>query len=174
MEFKSHILELKIILILIAVLGLGLTFGIETKLINIDLSSIFIVITSVILLVGVYSYYAIMNSDFILNDEEILIINRFIFFKREEKIRLDRIKRIIFRDDTSINLLSGYKWVRIEYLTDSKSLKSKKVYCNGMEYDAFDENLNFPTFDEFFDELERRGLNIKWTKKRTHNKVYKS
>ncbi|WP_025663484.1 hypothetical protein [Aquimarina megaterium] len=164
MEFKSYILELKIILILITILGLGLTFGIETELINIDLSSIFILLTSAILFVGVYCYYAIMNNNFILNSEEMLIINRFLFFKREEKIRFDKIKSIIFRDDTSINMFSGYKWIEIKYLADSLSLKSKKVYCNGMEYDAFDENINFPTFDEFFDELERRGLNIKWTK----------
>ena len=40
-----------------------------------------------------------------------------------------------------------------------------------MEYDAFDENINFPTFDQFFDELKLRELNVKWIKKLTQINV---
>ena len=108
-----------------------------------------------------------MNNDFIINEDELLIVNRFPFFKKNEKIEFRKIKNIGFKDDSIINLCSGYKWIKIEYLSDLNSLKAIKRYCNGMEYDAFDENINFPTFDQFFDELELRGLNVEWIKVRT-------
>ncbi|WP_237277553.1 hypothetical protein [Tenacibaculum ovolyticum] len=162
MKFKSHVVELKVILLLIFISESGFIIGTETSLIKTNISSFYTILISSCLFIGIYCYYAIMNNDFTLDNEEILITNRLLFFKKN---RFDKIKNIVFKDETIINIFSGYKWIKIEYMTASETLISKKIYCNGMEYDAFDENFFFPTFDEFFDELKRRGLNIEWTKK---------
>ena len=164
MEFKSHITDLKIIITLILISGIGLILSIEAEIIKTNISLTFIALIVIILISALYIYYAKMNHDFIINENDLLIINRFPFFKKREKIELNKIKSISFKDDSFFNLFSGYKWVKIEYLSDFNSLKTIKRHCNGMEYDAFDENINFPTFDQFFDELKLRELNVKWIK----------
>lgn len=166
MKFKSHLLGLKIISTLIFIVVIGLIIGIETHTIKINLSSLYILVISIILFLPIYIYSAIMNNDFILNNDEIIVSNKLLFFKKDQAIKFDKIQCIVFKDDTRINLISGYKWIKIKYRTNTQLLMVKKIHCNGVEYDAFDENIFFPTFDEFYNELEKRGLNVSWTSKR--------
>ena len=109
MEFKSHITDLKIIITLILISGIGLILSIEAEIIKTNISLTFIALIVIILISALYIYYAKMNHDFIINENDLLIINRFPFFKKREKIELNKIKSISFKDDSFFNLFSGYK-----------------------------------------------------------------
>lgn len=125
----------------------------------------FIILTTIVISVGlVYSYYGFTNNDFILTDDSLEVENRFPFFKKKTSIELKNIQAMYFRDDSLINILSEYKYVIIKFADKESSNKTYKVRCHGLEFDCNGENINLPTFDDFYNNLKTRGIKVMWLK----------
>lgn len=164
-EFRSQTKGLK--LFIASVIFAGLLFYIDCRLSYQEwygVIDILVIGLTLIIATGIYVYYGFTNHDFFLTDNKLEIANRFSFFRKRTSIELGKIRKVLFKDDTFINMFSGHKFIIIEYFDNDNECRTTKIYCNGLEYDYNLSKQKYPTFDDFMQMLTDKGITCEWTR----------
>lgn len=130
----------------------------------------------VIYLIIVILYLGITNNDIVVYEDRLEIVNHLPLFKKRIAIPFDQIKTVTFRQEWTnffekraqnlrleafLVLFAGfffpfdYKWIKIS------GDKNYTVYCFGLERDYFTNK--GPLFEDLFDLLSKKGLDVRWT-----------
>lgn len=127
------------------------------------------------LIIG-YVYAGMTNNDLMVHDNRLEIINHLPLFKKRLEIPFDQIEAVKFKSEwteifekmtprlglqlfliqfAGLFFPFDYKWIKIS------GKKSYTVYCFGLERDYYSNK--GPLFEDLFDNLAKKGLNVSWT-----------
>lgn len=117
-----------------------------------DITLSMVIKTVVIIGVVQVIYTGLFNHDFYVYDDYLEVVNPHLFFKKKIKIPFNQIKRIDFLEGDTF-----YKWVTIY------ADKKYRVYCFGMDREHYEDSVYESTFEDFYSDLRKKGLNVCWS-----------
>jgi hypothetical protein len=105
-----------------------------------------------------YLISSYLNNSFIITEKELLIINPNFPFTNFRTYKIDRIEKVKIDKNKWLNLLACLMIFENNYVQIYSGKKSRIYYCNGLNLDAFDENLTEKTLDDFSFSLTRKNI----------------
>ena len=124
-----------------------------------------------------YVYAGFANDDILLYADRIEIVNRIPLFRKHYSFQIDQVESVKFRHEwtesfgknikpgllkyimspflATLFFPADYKWIKIS------TNKTYTFYCFGVDMDYYDNN--GPIFEDLFNKLAEKGVNVSWT-----------
>ena len=170
---EAHLVR-SFVIFFVVFLFLKFVFNINFSLIHIG----YYILFTVCYILLTYIYLAKTNTDFIVLDDRIEMVNNLPFFKKKTVLPFNEIKSIVFRHEWTESLQEKIKprtlgFIITEYLVsaffpyDYKWIKfttdrSYTFLCFGLEFDYFDNN-DEALIEGLFYKLAACGIDVRWT-----------